>query len=65
MSAKDPRPIVIVELDSVVELLDETTPVEEKLEVALSELKLRLLVDKFVESSSLVFLLEGVSKTSW
>ena len=65
MSAKDPRPIVIVELDSVVELLDETTPVEEKLEVALSELKLRLLVDKFVESSSLVFLLEGVVKTSW
>ena len=65
MSAKDPRPIVIVELDSVVELLDETTRVEEKLEVALSELKLRLLVDKFVESSSLVFLLEGVSKTSW
>ena len=65
MSAKDPRPIVIVELDSVVELLDETTRVEEKLEVVLSELKLRLLVDKFVESSSLVFLLEGVSKTSW
>ena len=65
MSAKDPRPIVIVELDSVVELLDETTRVEEKLEVVLSELKLRLLVDKFVESSSLVFLLEGVVKTSW